>query len=101
MVTPVAVVDFFGNPRTFFRMTDDELARVIGRNVRAGRLHAKLSLKGLSERTGISVPHISRLEKGTHLPTLKTLKKVSDALEMPICSFLEPTPAEVAKPRKK
>lgn len=79
-------------------MTDDEFAGIIGGNVRAARVHAGLSLKGMSELTGISIPHISRLEKGTHLPTLKTLKRVADALKMPICSFLEPPPA---KPRKK
>lgn len=70
-------------------MTDAELAELIGRNVRAARVAAGLAQHELAEKTGIAVPHISRLEKGTHLPSVATLKKVSDALEVPICSFLD------------
>lgn len=71
-------------------MSDEELAAVIGRNVRDARESAGLTQSELSERTGIAVPHVSRLEKGTHLPSVATLKKVSDALKVPICSLLEP-----------
>jgi len=74
-------------------MTDAELARVIGDNVRAARLHAGFSQAALCALTAIPVPHISRLEKGVHLPSVATLKKVADALELPICAFLDPPPA--------
>lgn len=77
-------------------MTEAELAKVIGLNVRAARSHAGLTQLELSERTGVAVPNISRLEAGTHLPSVATLKKVADALEMPICAFLDPPP----KPKK-
>jgi transcriptional regulator with XRE-family HTH domain len=82
-------VDFFGKSPKFVRMTDGELAEVIGANVRAARTAASLTMAALSERTGIAVPHLSRLEAGTHLPSVSTLKKVSDALEVPICAFLD------------
>jgi len=81
-------------------MTDEELARVIGANVRAARTAAGLTQGALSERTGIAIPNISRLEAGTHLPSVATLKKVSDVLEVPICSLLDP-PAPAATGRKK
>lgn len=77
-------------------MTDEELAAIIGANVRAARTQAGLTQGDLAARTGIAVPHISRLEAGTHLPSVATLKKVSDALEVPICLFLDPP-----KPKKK
>lgn len=84
------IVDFFGKSRIFLYMTDEELAKTIGGNVLAARKHAGLTMAQLSERTGIAVPHLSRLEAGRHLPSVATLKRVSDALEMPICSFLDP-----------
>lgn len=80
-------------------MTDAELAAIIGQNVRAARAAAELTQLELSERCGIKMPHISRLEKGTHLPSVATLKKVSDALKIPICSLLDPPQEE--KPGKK
>lgn len=73
-------------------MTDEEQARIIGGNVRAARAARGLSQAGLGKVAGIAVPHISRLEAGTHLPSLTTLKKVADALEMPICSLIDPPP---------
>jgi transcriptional regulator with XRE-family HTH domain len=82
-------IDFFGKWSRFFRMTDRELAAVIGANVRTARLAADLTQIELAKRTRIAVPHISRLEAGTHLPSVATLKKVSDALEVPICALLD------------
>lgn len=71
-------------------MTDDELAAIIGKNVRAARDAADLTQAELARRSGIAVPNVSRLERGTHLPSVATLKKVSDALRVPICSLLDP-----------
>lgn len=76
---------------------DEELARIIGENVRAARTAAARTMAELSAKTGIHVSHISRLEAGTHLPSVATLKKVSDALEVPICVFLDPKPKPKAK----
>jgi transcriptional regulator with XRE-family HTH domain len=85
-------------------MTDEELAAIIGRNVREARERADLTQATLSERTGIAAPHISRLEAGTHLPSVTTLKRVADTLRVPICSLLESVPAEPTankrRPRK-
>lgn len=91
MVTKASpIVAFFGKSRTFVPMTDEELAALIGQNVRAARLAAGLTQGRLSELTGIAVPHVSRLEAGTHLPSVATLKKVADTLKVPICSLLDP-----------
>ncbi len=81
---------FFDKSAKFVRMADDELAEVIGENVRRHRKAASVTLAVLSERTGIGVPNLSRLEAGNHLPSVATLKKISDALEVPICAFLDP-----------
>lgn len=73
-------------------MTDEELAAAIGTNVRTARTKAGLTQGQLGGKAGIAVPHISRLEAGTHLPSVTTLKRVADALEVPICSLLDPPP---------
>lgn len=80
----------FDKVRQYVWMTDAELAKAIGANVRAARQAAGLSQARLGRLTGLSVPNISRLEAGTHLPSVSTLKKVSDALKVSICSFLDP-----------
>ena len=91
--------------RTYIPMTDEELAAIIGRNVREFRERAGLSQKAMSEKTGLAQPHVSRLEAGTHLPSVATLKKVADTLRIPICSLLDPPAEEKAdddeKPKKK
>jgi len=78
-------------------MSDSELAAVIGANVHAARLAAGLTQGELAEKSGIAPPNVSRLEAGTHLPSVTTLKRVADALEVPICALLDP-PAGKTKP---
>jgi transcriptional regulator with XRE-family HTH domain len=101
--TPNVVI--FDRSRTFIPMTDEELAAIIGRNVRAARTAAGLTQGALSEKTGLAAPNISRLEAGTHLPSVATLKKVADTLQVPICSLLDPPaevkPADEGGPKKK
>jgi transcriptional regulator with XRE-family HTH domain len=63
------------------------------------RTGADMTQRQLAEASGIAFPHVSRLEKGTHLPSVATLKKVSDALKVPICSLLDPPTVEKPKPR--
>lgn len=82
-------------------MTDDELAAIISANVRAARVAAEMTQRELAKACGIAFPHISRLEKGTHLPSVKTLKKVADALKVPICSLIDSPDATDEKSAKK
>lgn len=76
-------------PRQFIRQSMDEFAKQVSEAIRGARESAGWTQGQLAEALGIRVPHISRLEKGTHLPSVATLKKVSDALEVPICSLLD------------
>lgn len=102
MVTPSSTeFDNFGKCRKYIRMTDAELAALIGRNVRAARTAAGLTQLELAGKCGMAMPHVSRLEKGTHLPSVNTLKKVSDALKVPICQFLDPPTGEMGNQEDK
>ena len=77
-------------------MSDREYAAAVGVRVRAAREAAGLTQAQLGERAGIAVPHLSRLEAGPHLPSLKTLKKVAESLGATVCDLLPD-----GRPRKK
>ncbi len=41
-----------------------------GSNVRAARLKRKMSLEELAEKAGVTIVHLSRIERGIHNPSL-------------------------------
>ncbi len=47
------------------------------------RTKRRISIRKLSKLTGISTSHISRLEAGESVPTIRTLKKIAAALKVP------------------
>lgn len=74
------------------------LAKRIGerlRTVREERLN--ISQEELSDRSGVHVTHISRLENGQMLPSLETLLKICLALHAPLSEFV-PDGASQAQP---
>ncbi|WP_063632229.1 helix-turn-helix domain-containing protein [Nocardia brasiliensis] len=60
------------------------LAAEIGDAVRAAREARGWTQSELAERAGLKQHAVSRLESGDVVPTLKTLLRVSDALEVEI-----------------
>jgi transcriptional regulator with XRE-family HTH domain len=80
-------------------MSDEDYARIIGENVRKAREGAGLTQDEIEKRTGIAAPHLSRLEAGRHLPSLKTVKRVAEALGVDVCDLL-PKPRPARKPRR-
>ncbi|MDX6646731.1 MAG: hypothetical protein QOK40_2458 [Miltoncostaeaceae bacterium] len=60
----------------------------LGAFIRAQRLTAGLSLRDLSERTGVSNAYLSQLERGLHEPSISVLRAIADALEVPLESLL-------------
>lgn len=81
-------------------MEDEALARTVGANIRALREAAGWTQKRLSEACDIPVPHLSRLEKGEHLATLKTVNKVAKAFGVEPDVLLKP-PAQQKAPKKR
>jgi ribosome-binding protein aMBF1 (putative translation factor) len=57
-----------------------ELALAIADLVILHRTRAKITQDELASRMGTSVSAISRLESGFHFPSLKTLRKLAEAL---------------------
>lgn len=62
----------------------------LGNKVRSLRKEAALSLDQLSKLSGISKSYIFNLERNPHAsPTLSVLKKLSAALCVSICHFID------------
>ncbi len=58
------------------------------------RVSNSMTLKELSEKTGLSVSFLSQIERGTSSLAIQSLKKIADAFEVNITYFFEDTKKE-------
>jgi transcriptional regulator with XRE-family HTH domain len=78
--------------------SDAALAEQIGANVRRVRVAAGLSLTELAAKANMTVPYLSRVENGKRsVASVATVKRIADALGVPVCGLIDPPPA----PKKK
>lgn len=72
------------------RVSDADRALLVevGRRLREARLELGLTQKALGERAGVHDVHVSRLEAGTLDTRISTLRKISDALGIPLAGLL-------------
>ncbi len=54
----------------------------LGAFIREHRKQANLSLRQLAERTRLSNPYLSQVERGLHQPSVRVLRAISDALNL-------------------
>jgi len=59
----------------------------IGTTIRAYRLQKGLSQGDIEKKTGLPRCYLSRVENGHTVPSLDTLSKIAQALDMPIAQF--------------
>ena len=62
--------------------------RILGEFIKSQRKLAQLSLRELAERTNISNPYLSQIERGLHEPSVRILKSISNALNVSLGSLL-------------
>src|SRR5271163_4281427 len=62
--------------------------QVIGARVKALREAAGLSLRDLSERSGVSAPMLSQVERGETSPTLTVAARIASGLELRLSQLL-------------
>ena len=67
----------------------DKLAQQIGRNARAARGLLGLTQSEIAERVGLAAEVYGRLERGTMLPSVSTLAKLADVLQVKAGQLLE------------
>ena len=64
----------------------DDLTRFqlqrLGEFIREQRKMAELSLRELAERTNVSNPYLSQIERGLHEPSVRVLKAIAKALNV-------------------
>jgi transcriptional regulator with XRE-family HTH domain len=60
----------------------------LGTFIRTRRKLARLSLRQLAEMTSLSDPYLSQLERGLHLPSVRVLKLLSEALNVSVETLL-------------
>lgn len=72
----------------------------MGESLRVIRAERGLSIKELAGRSGLSTGMISQIERGRSSPSLRSLRLLAEALEVPISQFFEShqTPLEPLSP---
>ncbi len=65
---------------------------MVGRRLRAIRLNKGLSLKALSEHSGLNINTLSLIENGKTSPSVSTLQQLANAIGIPIAYFFDSEP---------
>src|SRR6266567_3409347 len=72
---------------------DEASDQRLGETVRLLRQRAGLSIQDVAKRTGLSNGMISQLERARAMPSVRTLRLLSIALDVPISYFFEASDA--------
>jgi transcriptional regulator with XRE-family HTH domain len=70
----------------------DPLGRELGRGIRRARATAAMSMRALAARSGLSQPFLSAVERGLSMPSIATLYRIAEALDVPPSSLLPDQP---------
>lgn len=65
-----------------------EQLEALGQFIRAQRQQAQLSLRDLAAKANVSNPYLSQLERGLHEPSMRVLKAIAGALNLPLDTLL-------------
>ena len=60
----------------------DNQMEALGEFIRRQRKLANLSLRQLAEKTRLSNPYLSQIERGLHQPSMRVIKVISEALNV-------------------
>ena len=66
----------------------DSQMQALGAFIRRQRQLANLSLRQLADRTKLSNPYLSQIERGLHQPSVRVIRLISDALNVSAESLL-------------
>ncbi|HHV65591.1 MAG TPA: helix-turn-helix domain-containing protein [Peptococcaceae bacterium] len=59
----------------------------IGKNIRLIRQKQNCSIKEISEKTGLTISHLSKIERGLVSPSLVALEKIAEAFRVPVTAL--------------
>jgi transcriptional regulator with XRE-family HTH domain len=72
----------------------DKVKRDLGARIRRYRLKRTMKISELAEMTGLTSSSISQVERGLNSPSIATLKKICDAMSIPISYLFADTGIE-------
>jgi transcriptional regulator with XRE-family HTH domain len=75
------------DPHRVIADRERNLETAIGRQVRALRQNQRITVKELSEQTGLSIGMLSKIENGITSPSLTTLQTLARALNVPLTAL--------------
>jgi transcriptional regulator with XRE-family HTH domain len=76
-------------PRTSeLTQPDNDAPAVVGRRVRAIREARRLSLRDLAQRSGVSAPMLSQVERGETSPTIAIAQRIAYGLDLSLSTLL-------------
>ncbi|HOK55955.1 MAG TPA: helix-turn-helix transcriptional regulator [bacterium] len=67
----------------------EDFYKKIGRKIREVRKSKKITQEELAYRIGVTPNFIGLIERGKKRPSIETLRKISDALEVPVSYFFD------------
>lgn len=70
-------------------MDEVEFYTKLGKRIKILRENAHLTQEKLAEKSGISLDYLGKIEVNINKPGLKTLLKVSEALEVPVKTLFD------------
>ncbi|NLB53910.1 MAG: helix-turn-helix transcriptional regulator [Syntrophomonadaceae bacterium] len=76
------------NTRKYYRRNGGTTTESVGSRLRFYREERGLSINELGRQAGLSAAHLSEIERSLATPSLKTLEKISQVLDVPTGSFL-------------
>lgn len=65
----------------------ETIYRLVGKRTREERKRLKLTQEELAEKADITANFLGHIERGTKRPTLNTLKKIADVLQIPMAAL--------------
>ena len=69
-------------PSTDTAPSTETAPNALGAFIRSKRQLANLSLRQLAEKTRLSNPYLSQIERGLHQPSVRVIRLISDALNI-------------------
>lgn len=83
--------------------TRDNISAMVGQRIHGFRIKNKMSQETLAFASGLHPAYLGRVERGEKCPTVETLYKISNGLNIPLSELLDidseitPTEAEAVK----
>ncbi len=65
-----------------------EQLEMLGEFIRSQRKAAEMSLRELAAKANVSNPYISQIERGLHEPSMRVMRSIASALNLPLDTLL-------------